>query len=64
MPVRFGKKNGPSWRTWSYLARNFVGVVHATLKQEMKVIENQKQPISVTHLQHEFNVTNEMDQEL
>ena len=30
----------------------------------MKVAENQKQPISVTHLQHEFNVTKEMDQEL
>ena len=30
----------------------------------MKSAENQKQPISVTHLQHEFNVTNEMDQEL
>ena len=26
--------------------------------------KNQKQPIAVTHLQHEFNVTNEMDQEL
>ena len=63
MPDRFGKKNGPSWRTWSYLARDFVGVVHATLKQAMKAAENQNQPISVTHLQHEFNVTNEMDQE-
>ena len=30
----------------------------------MKSAENQKQPISVKHLQHEFNVTNEMDQEL
>ena len=56
MPNRFGKKNDPSWRTWSYLARDFVGVVHATLKHN--------QPISGTHLQHEFNVTNEMDQEL
>ena len=64
MPDRFGTKNGPSWRTWSHLARDFVGVVHATLKQAMKASENQKQPISVTHLQHEFNVTNEMDQEL
>ena len=26
MPERLGKKNGPSWRTWSYLARDFVGV--------------------------------------
>ena len=57
MPDRLGKKNGPSWRT-------FVGVVHATLKQAMKVAENHKQPISVTHLQHEFSVTTEMDQEL
>ena len=64
MPDRFGKKNGPNWRTWSYLARDFVGVVHAALKQAMKAAENQKQPIAVTHLQHEFNVTNEMDQEL
>ena len=64
MPDHFGKKNGPSWRTWSYLARDFVGVVHTTLKQSMKAAEIQKQPIAVTHLQHEFNVTNEMDQEL
>ena len=56
MPDRFGKKNGPSWRTWSYLAKDFVGVVHATLEQAMKA--------AVTHLQHEVNVTNEMDQEL
>ena len=46
MPDRFGKKNGPSWRTWSYLA------------------ENRKIPIAVTNLQHDFGVTNEMDQEL
>ena len=31
MPDRFGKKNGLSWRTWLYLARDdFVGVVLAT----------------------------------
>ena len=64
MPDRFGKKNDPSWRTWSNLARDFVGVVHVALKQAMKTAENQKQPIAVTHLQHEFDVTNEMDQEL
>ena len=64
MPDKFGMKNGPSWRTWSYLARDFVGVVYATLKQAMKAAENQKQPIAVTHLQHEFGVTNEIDQEL
>ena len=64
MPYRFGKKNGFSWRSWSYLARDFVGVVHVALKQAMKAADNQKQPIAVTHLQHEFNVTNEMDQEL
>ena len=39
-------------------------MVHTVLKQAMKNAENQKQPISVTHLQHEFGVTNEMDQEL
>ena len=64
MPNRLGKKNGLSWRTWSYLARDFVGVVHMALEQAMNGAENQKQPISVTHLQHEFNVTNEMYQEL
>ena len=63
MPDQFGRKNGPSWRTWSYLARDFVGVVHVTLKQAMKAEENQKQPNPVTHLQHEFNVKHEMDQE-
>ena len=61
---RFGKKSGPSWRTWSYLARDFVGVVHVALKQAMKAAENQKQSIVVTHLQHELKVTNAMDQEL
>ena len=44
--------------------KDFVGVVHATLKQAMKAAENQKQPIAVTHLQHEFDVTHAMDQEL
>ena len=38
--------------------------MHAALKQAMKCAENKKQPISVTHLQHEFSVTNEVDQEL
>ena len=64
MPDRFGKKNGPSWRTWSYLARDFVGMVHGVLKQAMKTAENRKIPIAVTNLQHDFGVTNEMDQEL
>ena len=38
----------------------------ARLKQAMNSAENQnqKQPIAVTRLQHEFNLTNEMDQEL
>ena len=30
----------------------------------MKTAENQKQPIAVTHFQHDFGVTNKMDQEL
>ena len=58
----FGKKNVPSCRTWSNLARDFVGVVHTALKQAMKSAENQKQPVSVIQIQNEFNVTNEMDQ--
>ena len=64
MPDRFGKKNGPSWRTWSYLARDVVGVVHAGLQQAMKNAENRKLPIAVTNLQHDFGMMNEMDQEL
>ena len=64
MPDRFGKENGARWRTWSHLAKDFVGVVHVARKQAMKTAENQKRPIAVTHLQHEFGVTNEMDQEL
>ena len=39
-------------------------MVHVALKQAMKTAEHQKQPIAVTHLQHEFGVMNEMDQEL
>ena len=61
MPDRFGKKNRSSWRTRSYLARD---LVHAVLKQAMKTAKNQKQPISATHLQHQFGVTNEKGQEL
>ena len=64
MPDRFGKKNSPSWRTWSYLARDFVGVVHTALKEAMKNAENRQQPTAATNLQHDFGVTNEMDQEL
>ena len=43
MPERFEKKNGPSWRTWSYLARDFVGVVHAVLKQAVKTAGEQEE---------------------
>ena len=64
MPDRFGKKNGPSWRTWSYLVRDVVGVLHAGLKQAMKNAENRKLPIAVTNLLHDFGLMNEMDQEL
>ena len=64
MPDRFGKKNGPSLRTWSHLVRDFVGVLHTTLKQAMKNAETRKQPIAATNLQHDFGVTNEMNQEL
>ena len=51
-------------RAWSYLARDFVGVAHTVLTQAMKNGENKKQPIAATNLQHDFGVTNEMDQEL
>ena len=54
MPDRFGKTNGPSWRAWSCLASDFVGVVHVALKQAMKATDNQKQPIAVAHLLHQF----------
>ena len=64
MPDRFGMKNGPSWRTWSYLARDFVGVVHTALKQATQNAGNRQQPIAATNLQHDFGVTNEMDQQL
>ena len=47
MPDRFGKRNGPSWRTWSYLVRDFLGMVHGVLKQAMKTAENRKIPIAV-----------------
>ena len=64
MPDWFGKKNGPSWRTWSFLARDFVGAVRTVRKQAMKKAENRKQPIAATNLQHDFGVTNEVVQEL
>ena len=58
LPDRLGEKSGPSGRTWSYLARDVVGGVHAVLKQAMEQAENRKQPISVWNLQ-DFGVTKE-----
>ena len=58
----FGKKSGPSWRTWSYLAKDFVGVVHSALKHAMENAERRKHPICVSNLQ-DFGVSKEMDQE-
>ena len=59
MPDRVGKKNGSSWRTWSYLARDFVGVVHTMLKHAMKNAEKRKQSIAAINLEHDFGVTND-----
>ena len=56
------QENPSELENWSYLARDFVGVVHRIQKQAMKNAENQRQRVSVTHLQHEFGETNEMDQ--
>ena len=39
MPDWFGKKTGPSWRTWPHLARDFFGVVRTASKQAMKNAE-------------------------
>ena len=39
-------------------------MVHVVLKQAIKTAENRKIPIDVTNLQHDFRVTNEMDQQL
>ena len=51
MPGRCGKKNGPSWRTWSYMARDVAREVHSALKQAMKNADNGKRPFSVGNLQ-------------
>ena len=56
MPDRLGTKSSPSWRTWSYLARDFVGLVHTVLKQAMKNAENKKQMISVSNFQDYWRV--------
>ena len=61
MPDRFGKMSGPSWSTWSYLSRDFIGVVHSVLKQAMKTAEKRGQPVSESNIQ-DFGVTTEMDQ--
>ena len=63
MPDRFGKKCGPSWRTWSYLARDFAGVPHPALKQATKTVEKERQPITVQDIT-DFGETMELDQEL
>ena len=62
-PDRFGKKCGPSWRTWSYLARDFAGVAHPALKQAMKTVEKERQPITAQDIT-DFGATLELDQEL
>ena len=36
MSYRFWNKNGPRWRTWSYLARDFVGMIHAVGDEECR----------------------------
>ena len=58
MPDRFGKKRGPSWRTWSYLERDFVGLVHSVLKQAMRRAENRKCSIVASNVQ-DFRVSKE-----
>ena len=63
MPDRFGKKCGPSWRTWSYLAGDFAGVAHPALKQAMKTVEKERQPIAAQDI-IDFGATMELDQEL
>ena len=63
MPDRFGKKCGPSWRTWSYMTRDFAGVAHPALKQAMKTVEKERQPITAQDIT-DFGVTMELDQEL
>ena len=63
MPDRFGKKCGSSWRTWSYLARDFAGVAHPALKQAMKTVEKKRQPITAQDTT-DFGATMELDQEL
>ena len=63
IPDRFGKKCGPSWRTWSYLARDFAGVAHPALKQAMKTVEKERQPITAQDIT-DFGVTMELDREL
>ena len=63
MPDRFGKKCGPSWRTWSYLARDFAGVARPALKQAMKTVEKDRQPITAQDTT-DFGATMELDQEL
>ena len=60
MPDRFGKMSGPSWRTWSFLSRDFTGVVHSVLKQAMKTAVKRK--LSESNIQ-DFGVATEMEQE-
>ena len=52
-PVR--EKDQPELENLVIFIKDFVGVVHTVLKQA---------PIAATNLQHDFGVTNEMDQEL
>ena len=63
MPDRFGQKRNASWRTWSYLARDSAGVVHAVLKQVWGTQKKRKQQISESNLQ-DFGMTTHVGQEL
>ena len=48
IPGPLGKKSGPG--TWSYLARDFVGLVHSVLEQALKNAGNRKQPTSASNI--------------
>ena len=51
MPDRLGRKSGPSWRTWSCLARDCVGAVRSALTLVMNSAANRKQAISMSNHQ-------------
>ena len=62
-PERFGKDHGPQWRSWSYMARDYISIFDFNLKKVLGQVELSKEPIGADQTEA-WNTTEEADREL